>query len=247
MVLSILLDSPQKDKKFKFWILDEPYFTKSFKTFCNYINQTPDLDGTVEFIKFKWPLWLRPQRFNDRRVDSFKVLFLDVLFPQNISKVLLLNPTPTPIDASRIYNTYEFNTPLAMFKVTGSGYWNEGYWSNMLAKNRLNFYSLELAMLINLDEVRRLKYGDKLRLHYQRLTADYRSLVKIDQDLLNDLQVEIPISRLPSSQKKRLHVDHDKINFWLQLIDKETIISTQERFDSDSRDDANDFIWHDEL
>ena len=54
--------------------------------------------------------------------------------------------------------------------------------------------------------------GDKLRIHYQQLfSADRNSLINAAQDLLNDLQVEVPINTLSPLTKSRLKVDDEEV------------------------------------
>lgn len=245
MVVATLSSSSCQGEKVKFWILDQPYITESFKKFCEAINQNPSNHGTIEFLKYSWPLWLRPQTFNSRKLDSMKLMFLDVLFPLNVSKLLYVDPTSTPIDLIELSKIQNFDTPLAMFKATGSGYWNEGYWANMLSKNKLKFYSIKPAAVINLEKFRHRNYGDKLRLHYQRLTADPRSLVKIDQDLVNDLQLEVPITNLRLSHRKTPDIDQDLFNSHVLSI--EEYLEKKAKLDSSAEHDQEYSIWHDEL
>lgn len=215
MIVSILL-SPNKYKEVKFWTLDQPFITESFKEFCEAVNNDPALDGSIEILKYKWPPWLRPQRFNDRKMDVSKILFLDVIFPKDTSKILYMDPSSNPIDPFELYDSDNGKTPFAMFKTTGNGYWEEGYWAKKLKENHLNFHSVKPAFSINLDKVRELGIGDKLRIHYQRLSADLNSLIKIDQDLLNDLQLEFPIRALQRSRMGPLKIDQDSVSNWLQ-------------------------------
>lgn len=237
MIVSFLL-TPYKGKEIKFWTLDQPFITDSFKNFCEAVNNDSTLNGSIEILKYKWPPWLRPQRFNDRRMDVSKILFLDVIFPKNTSKILYMDPSSNPIDPVDLYDSDDGKNPFAMFKMTGDGYWEEGYWAKKLKENRLNFHSVEPAFSINLIKVREHGIGDKLRIHYQRLSADVNSLKKIDQDLLNDLQLEFPISALRRSRERQLEIDHVAVSNWLQ--NSKTSIPKQ------SSRETTDYI-HDEL
>ena len=120
MIISVLLNA--KNRKVKFWILDQAFLTKSFKEFCQRITQSTDFEGSVEFIKYKWPLWLRPQRFSDRRMDLYKVLFVDVIFPQNVSQILYMEPDSSPIDPTELYDeevSLPFRCSKALDQATG--------------------------------------------------------------------------------------------------------------------------------
>lgn len=111
-------------------------------------------------------------------------------------------------------------TPFSLFKMKGNGYWNEGYWKKMLQDNGLSFYSIEPIFVINIKRIRELNAGDKLRLHYQRLSTDVNSLLNIDQDLINNLQIEVPLGTLKGKAKITLQNDDQYIVNWLRELNK---------------------------
>lgn len=45
----------------------------------------------VEFVTYKWPEWLRRQSEKQRIIWGYKILFLDVLFPLNVDKVIYVD------------------------------------------------------------------------------------------------------------------------------------------------------------
>lgn len=45
----------------------------------------------VELVTYKWPNWLRAQTEKQRIIWGYKILFLDVLFPLNLTKVCNCN------------------------------------------------------------------------------------------------------------------------------------------------------------
>lgn len=51
----------------------------------------------VEFVTYKWPEWLRRQSEKQRIIWGYKILFLDVLFPLNVDKVIY-------VDADQVMN-----------------------------------------------------------------------------------------------------------------------------------------------
>lgn len=57
----------------------------------------------VAFVTYKWPNWLHQQTEKQRTIWGYKILFLDVLFPLNLTKVNALPslcgavPFPAPL------------------------------------------------------------------------------------------------------------------------------------------------------
>lgn len=51
--------------------------------------------------------------------------------------------------------------------------------------------------MVDLVQFRNMAAGDRLRQHYQMLSADPNSLANLDQDLPNSLQGTVPIHSLP--------------------------------------------------
>ena len=45
----------------------------------------------VELITYKWPQWLRSQSEKQRMIWGYKILFLDVLFPLDLNKVIFVD------------------------------------------------------------------------------------------------------------------------------------------------------------
>ena len=42
-------------------------------------------------ITYKWPSWLRKQTEKQRTIWAYKILFLDVIFPLTLDKVLFVD------------------------------------------------------------------------------------------------------------------------------------------------------------
>ncbi len=51
-----------------------------------------------ELVAYKWPTWLRQQREKQWIIWAYKILFLDVLFPMDLDKVI-------SVDAGQIVRT----------------------------------------------------------------------------------------------------------------------------------------------
>jgi hypothetical protein len=57
-----------------------------------------EYDFQYELVTYKWPTWLRQQREKQRIIWAYKILFLDVLFPMDLDKVIF-------VDADQIVRT----------------------------------------------------------------------------------------------------------------------------------------------
>jgi UDP-glucose:glycoprotein glucosyltransferase len=45
----------------------------------------------VAFITYSWPAWLRKQTVKQRIIWGYKILFLDVLFPLDVTKIIYVD------------------------------------------------------------------------------------------------------------------------------------------------------------
>lgn len=73
-------------------------------------------------------------------------------------------------------------------------FWETGYWKQFL---RGKPYPISALYVVDLDRFRLLAAGDKLRGHYQALSADPNSLSNLDQDLVASMIHNVPIFSLP--------------------------------------------------
>ncbi|ODQ63682.1 hypothetical protein NADFUDRAFT_28763 [Nadsonia fulvescens var. elongata DSM 6958] len=183
----------------KFWLIED-FLSPSFKGFLPHLAE--EYGFKYELITYKWPHWLRRQSEKQREIWGYKILFLDVLFPQSLEKVIF-------VDADQIVRTdlkelvdidlhgapYGY-TPMcdSRKEIEGFRFWKQGYWKKFLQGKP---YHISALYVIDLKKFRELGAGDKLRQHYQALSADSESLSNLDQDLPNHLQNEIPIFSLP--------------------------------------------------
>lgn len=44
-----------------------------------------------ELVQYKWPRWLHQQTEKQRTIWGYKILFLDVLFPLNVKKIIFVD------------------------------------------------------------------------------------------------------------------------------------------------------------
>ncbi|AEO60260.1 glycosyltransferase family 24 protein [Thermothelomyces thermophilus ATCC 42464] len=183
----------------KFWFIEQ-FLSPSFK------NSIPHLAAhynfTYEMVTYKWPHWLRQQKEKQREIWGYKILFLDVLFPLSLDKVIF-------VDADQIVRTDMYDlvthdlhgapygfTPMcdSRTEMEGFRFWKTGYWANYL---RGLPYHISALYVVDLRRFRELAAGDRLRQQYHTLSADPHSLANLDQDLPNHMQFQIPIHSLP--------------------------------------------------
>ena len=82
----------------KFWFIEQ-FLSPSFKTFLPVLAREYGFE--YEMVTYKWPHWLRAQKEKQRTIWGYKILFLDVLFPLDLDKVIF-------VDADQIVRTDMF-------------------------------------------------------------------------------------------------------------------------------------------
>ncbi|KAJ3497246.1 hypothetical protein NLG97_g2045 [Lecanicillium saksenae] len=200
-MLNIMMVSVMRHTKHtvKFWFIEQ-FLSPSFKEFIPHLAK--EYGFKYEMVTYKWPHWLRHQKEKQREIWGYKILFLDVLFPLSVDKVIF-------VDADQIVRTdmmdlvkldlegapYGF-TPMcdSRTEMEGFRFWKQGYWANYL---RGRPYHISALYVVDLRRFREIAAGDRLRQQYQALSADPNSLANLDQDLPNHMQFQLPIHSLP--------------------------------------------------
>jgi UDP-glucose:glycoprotein glucosyltransferase len=200
-MLNIMMLSVMKHTKHtvKFWFIEQ-FLSPSFKDFLPIMAK--EYGFQYEMVMYKWPHWLRAQKEKQREIWGYKILFLDVLFPLDLDKVIF-------VDADQVVRTdmyelvqhdlkgapYGF-TPMcdSRTEMEGFRFWKQGYWKNFL---RGLPYHISALYVVDLKKFRQIAAGDRLRGQYQQLSADPASLSNLDQDLPNHMQMVLPIHSLP--------------------------------------------------
>ena len=196
MILSLLNHTTST---VKFWFIAQflsPSFKRSLPILASHYN------FQYELVTYKWPHWLRSQKEKQREIWGYKILFLDVLFPLNIDKVIF-------VDADQIVRTdmldlvnhdlhgaaYGF-TPMcdSRTEMEGFRFWKQGYWKSFLQGKP---YHISALYVVDLKRFRTIAAGDRLRQQYHTLSADPESLSNLDQDLPNHMQHQLEIHSLP--------------------------------------------------
>ncbi|KAJ7485860.1 glycosyltransferase family 24 protein [Mycena latifolia] len=212
MILSVLRNT---NSTVKFWFI-ENFLSPSFLEFIPHLAEAYNFQ--YELVTYKWPSWLRAQKEKQRIIWAYKILFLDVLFPMDLKKVIFVDADQ--IVRADLKELVDINLEGAPYGYTPMGddntdmegfrFWKTGYWKDFLQGRP---YHISALYVIDLVRFRQLAAGDILRGSYQQLSADPGSLANLDQDLPNNLQREVPIFSLPEDwlwcetwcSKDRLH------------------------------------------
>lgn len=68
------------------WILGHYYYTQDVIPLM-----AQEYGFEYELVTYKWPTWLHKQKEKQRIIWAYKILFLDVIFPLSLEKVLPFN------------------------------------------------------------------------------------------------------------------------------------------------------------
>ncbi|KIM46645.1 glycosyltransferase family 24 protein [Hebeloma cylindrosporum] len=195
MILSVLRNT---NSTVKFWFI-ENFLSPSFLEFIPHMAEKYNFQ--YELVTYKWPSWLRAQTEKQRIIWAYKILFLDVLFPMDLKKVIFVDADQ--IVRADLKELVDLDLQGAPYGYTPMGddntdmegfrFWKAGYWKDFL---RGKSYHISALYVIDLVRFRQLAAGDILRGQYQQLSADPNSLANLDQDLPNNLQDQVPIFSL---------------------------------------------------
>ncbi|KAJ3728096.1 hypothetical protein DFJ43DRAFT_1085879 [Lentinula guzmanii] len=187
MILSVLRNTKST---VKFWFI-ENFLSPSFLEFIPHLAEAYNFNMNSSLTKEK-----------QRIIWAYKILFLDVLFPMDLKKVIFVDADQ--IVRADLQELVDLDLHGAPYGYTPMGddneamegfrFWKTGYWADFLQGKPYHIRSA----------------GDILRGSYQQLSMDPNSLANLDQDLPNNLQREVPIHSLHEdwlwvSSKDRLH------------------------------------------
>ncbi|CAF0760777.1 unnamed protein product [Didymodactylos carnosus] len=197
MMLSVLKNTK---KHVKFWFLKN-FLSPAFTSFLPYYAKTYNFD--YELVHYKWPKWLTVQPTEKQRVIwGYKILFLDVLFPLNLKKVIFVDADQVVrADLAELRDLDLHGAPYGYTpfcesrkEMDGYRFWKTGYWSTHLGHRR---YHISALYVIDLKKFRKIAAGDRLRGQYYGLSQDPNSLSNLDQDLPNNMIHQVNIYSLP--------------------------------------------------
>lgn len=92
MMLSVKRNT---QSKVKFWIIKN-FLSPAFMESIDEMGR--EFGFEVELVQYQWPKWLRGQTEKQRKIWGYKILFLDVLFPLSLKRVIF-------IDADQVVRT----------------------------------------------------------------------------------------------------------------------------------------------
>ncbi len=72
----------------KFWVL-KSYLSPTLKEFLPHYAKKYGFQ--YEYVQYKWPRWLNQQREKQRIIWGYKILFLDVMFPLDVKKIIFVD------------------------------------------------------------------------------------------------------------------------------------------------------------
>eukprot|EP00835_Amoeboradix_gromovi_P003003 NODE_185_length_15706_cov_0.275902.p3 type:complete len:384 gc:universal NODE_185_length_15706_cov_0.275902:5393-6544(+) len=197
MIKSVLMHT---SSKVKLWLVED-FLSPTYKIFISSYAEKYGFE--YEFITYKWPSWLRSQREKQRLIWGYKILFLDVLFPLDLERIIFVDSDQIIradlqelMDLDLKGNPYAY-TPFCRDireETKNFRFWESGYWKNHLGDKP---YHISALYVVDLKRFRQMAAGDLLRGQYQSLTIDPNSLANLDQDLPNNMQDRVPIYSLP--------------------------------------------------
>jgi len=183
----------------KFWFI-ENFLSPEFKISMPILAKKFNFEYSL--VTYKWPHWLRRQTEKQRIIWGYKILFLDVLFPLDIPKIIYVDSDQVVrADLKELWDmdlegcAYGYTPFCDSRKETlGFQFWRSGYWKDHL---RGRPYHISALYVVDLVKFRQMMVGDQLRAIYDQLSRDPNSLSNLDQDLPNFAQNQVPIFSLP--------------------------------------------------
>jgi UDP-glucose:glycoprotein glucosyltransferase len=185
----------------KFWFIKN-WLSPRFKDFVPAFAEAHGFE--YELVTYKWPTWLNKQTEKQRIIWAYKLLFLDVLFPLSLNKVIFVDADQVVrADLKELWEMDLRGAPYAYTpfcdnnkEMEGYRFWKTGFWKSHLAGKP---YHISALYVVDLDRFRRTAAGDRLRVIYEQLSKDPGSLANLDQDLPNYAQHQVPIRSLPQN------------------------------------------------
>ena len=121
-----------------------------------------------ELVTYKWPSWLRAQREKQRTIWAYKILFLDVLFPMDLKKVIFVDADQiVRADLKELVDLDLHGAPYAYtpmgddnHEMEGFRFWKKGYWADALEGRPYHISALYVIDLVRLRQVSQEQFSD---------------------------------------------------------------------------------------
>ena len=134
MILSVLRHT---ESSVKFWFINN-FLSPSFKAFIPHL--AAEYNFQYELITYTWPGWLRSQREKQRTIWGYKILFLDVLFPLELDRVIFVDSDQiVRTDLKQLVDMDLGGAPYAYAPMGDDRedmenyrFWKTGYWKDHL-------------------------------------------------------------------------------------------------------------------
>ncbi|CDO68442.1 Glycosyltransferase Family 24 protein [Trametes cinnabarina] len=134
MILSVLRHTKSS---VKFWFIDN-FLSPSFLEFLP--EFAAEYGFQYELVTYKWPSWLRAQTEKQRIIWAYKILFLDVLFPMDLKKVIFVDADQiVRADLKELVDLDLHGAPYGYVPMgddnpdtEGFRFWKTGYWKDFL-------------------------------------------------------------------------------------------------------------------
>ena len=201
--LKIMMLSVRRQTKnpVKFWFIKN-WLSPRFKDFLPHIAKEYGFE--YELVTYKWPTWLNRQTEKQRIIWAYKLLFLDVLFPLTLDKIIFVDADQVVrADLDELWQMDLHGAPYAYTpfcdnnkEMEGYRFWKHGFWRTHLNGKP---YHISALYVVDLKQFRKTAAGDQLRVIYEQLSQDPNSLANLDQDLPNYAQHQVPIFSLPQN------------------------------------------------
>ena len=174
----------------KFWFI-ENFLSPKFKDFLPRMAKQYGFE--FQLVTYQWPPWLAGQTEKQRLIWSFKMLYLDVIFPLDVTKVIFIDADQiVRADVNELWTMDMGASTMAMTpfctgrnrreETGGFRFWESGYWKETL---RGRPYHISALFIVDLKRMRKERSGDHMR-------STYDMMVRQSKDNLSNLDQELP-------------------------------------------------------
>lgn len=202
MIASVL---EQSTARIKLWLIGP--LSLQMQSKLNALSTSPRMRSfSWQVVTYNWPSWLNSLPKYSSRLMAMKVLFLDVMMPAEVSRIVYLAPGQIVRgDITRLLTASLEGRPYGMVPIcagesasqsaASARFWEYGYWRVQLQGGMRAYHSTSV-ILADLASIRLWGVGDTLRAQYEAYSRDPMFLERVDQDLVNVVQSLVGIYSL---------------------------------------------------